>query len=147
DSGQANADSTQFTFVVKPCVKFGPVNGALVPRVSGTCVTAWDMKAGIERNLYHPVKQIGPNGYLADVVAGLAEYQHHPGLRISGIEVPDPGNDGNPSNDRTIIFHLVKPTGDLPFRLGLFPSTPTRGNYPGLPPATGPYYVIPSNLK
>ena len=98
-------DGQTYTFKLKDGIKFGPP----VSRP----ITSKDVLYALER-LAVP-KNGGQYAFYYSVIRGFDDYGAGKATTISGIETPD---------DRTVVFHLTKPTGDFLFRMGM--------------PATGP---------
>jgi peptide/nickel transport system substrate-binding protein len=140
--GQHNADSTVWTYHLKPGLKYGPaLGGTKVPGVTGQPITTADLKYGIER-MFNPSVGAGYAAYYADI-KGASSCKAY-GCNISGIETP---------NARTIVFHLTKPTGDWDLRVSMPGASPVPqryakrwdqtkdSNYDLHVLAEGPYYV------
>ena len=107
-------DELTYTFTLRDGVKFGPPLSREV--------TSKDVEYAFRRIATESL--VAQYGFYYDgVIKGLTEYKEAGGLSkpanakkpIAGIETPD---------DKTIIFHLEKPTGDFLYRVGM--------------PATGP---------
>ena len=94
-----------YTFKLKDGVTFGPP--------LNRPISSADVRYALER-LAVP-KNGGQYAFYYSVIRGFDDYGAGKAKTISGIETPD---------DRTIVFHLTKPTGDFLFRMGM--------------PATGP---------
>src|SRR5262245_49873596 len=94
-----------YTFKLKDGITFGPpVNRP---------ITSADIRFALER-LADP-KNGGQYAFYYSVIRGFDDFGQGKAKTISGIETPD---------DKTIVFHLTKATGDFLFRMGM--------------PATGP---------
>ena len=131
--GQLSDDGLTYTFTLKDGIKFGPpVNREIT---SKDFVTAFDRIANPDIGGFgYPLYYTTITGF-QDVVDGKAK-------TISGIEAPD---------DKTIVFHLDKPTGDFLYRLampaaGPLPEEVTKcftkaGDYGRFGISSGPYMI------
>jgi peptide/nickel transport system substrate-binding protein len=121
-----------YTFHLKPGIMFGPP--------LNRPITSADVAYAFERINSKPlVAQYG--FYFNGVIQGMTGNAPKP-VPISGIQTPDPS---------TIVFHLVKPTGDFLYRLTL-PATapipqevakcfPNAGGYGRDIVSSGPYMI------
>jgi peptide/nickel transport system substrate-binding protein len=143
--GEHNADNTEWTYHLKPGLKYGKgLGGVDVPGVTGQPIKTADIKYAIER-LYNPSVGAGYATYYdniegTDVCKKAQKY----GCELSGIETPD---------DNTIVFHLSKPTGDWDMRMTMPATTPVPQSFASKYDKTkdsdydthvvsnGPYYV------
>lgn len=103
----------------------------------GSPLTSADIKWGLERT-FAPAFA-GGLGYHKSLLAGGSTYTGpFSGNSLDSIETPD---------DRTIVFHLVRPYGDWPWIVSLVSSSPvpkgkgTEANYGQHPIVSGPYQV------
>jgi len=138
---EISSDGTTYTFTIRDGVMFGPP----VSRQ----VTSKDVEYAFRRiGTPSLVAQYG--FYYLGLINGLQEYSDAGGLSkpanadapIAGIETPD---------DKTIIFHLAKPTGDFVYRLAMPAAGPIpeevakcflkSGEYGRFLISTGPYMV------
>ena len=134
---QVSDDGLTYTFTLRDGVKFGPP-------VSRD-VTSKDVAYAFKR--IGTESLVAQYGFYYDVIKGMEEFKKAGGLakkgnEISGIETPD---------DKTIIFHLTKPTGDFNFRLGMSAAGPIpeevakcftkAGEYGRFVVSSGPYMI------
>jgi peptide/nickel transport system substrate-binding protein len=144
-AGQHNADNTQWTYHLKPNLKYGMgLGGVSVPGVTGQPIKTSDIKYAIER-LYNPSVGAGYAFYYDNIVGSAkckkaAAY----GCQLSGITTPD---------QNTIVFNLSKPTGDWDMRMTMPATTPVPqsvaskydktkdSDYDSHVVSNGPYYV------
>ena len=105
DLGQKSPDGLTYTFHLKPGIKFGPpVNRA---------ITSKDVAYAFQRiNTRSLVAQYG--FYFDGVIKGMTGNAAHP-TPVSGISTPGP---------HTIVFHLIRPTGDFRYRLAMPATAP-----------------------
>jgi peptide/nickel transport system substrate-binding protein len=140
--GQHNANSTVWTYHLKPGLKYGPaIGGNSIPGVTGQAITTPDIKYAIER-LFNPSVGNGYATYYKNIKGAPACKSY--GCNIQGIETP---------NATTIVFHLTKPTGDWDLRMTMPGTAPVPqryastwdktkdSDYEGHVLAQGPYYV------
>jgi ABC-type transport system substrate-binding protein len=94
------------------------------PPLASTVIKAQDIVRAIERDLSPTPKQVaGAVGsllgshhfYFVDVIAGAREYTEGKTDTISGLQTPD---------DYTLVVHLLRPAGDLGYRLALPAAAP-----------------------
>jgi peptide/nickel transport system substrate-binding protein len=144
-AGEHNADNTQWTYHLKPGLKYGKgLNGVDVPGVTGQPIKTSDIKYAIER-LYNPSVGAGYAFYYDNLVgADKCKKAAAYGCQISGIETPD---------DNTIVFNLTKPTGDWDMRVTMPATTPVPqsvaskydkgkdSDYDSHVVSNGPYYI------
>jgi peptide/nickel transport system substrate-binding protein len=111
DLGRVSADGLTYTFTLKRGIRFGPP----VSRP----ITSRDVEYAFERMAVSSlVAQYG--FYFEGTIVGMRVHDGGP-RPIPGIETPD---------DRTIVFHLTRPTGDFRYRLTLPATAP-------IPPEVG----------
>jgi peptide/nickel transport system substrate-binding protein len=143
DTGQANADATQWTFTLQDGVKFGPALGGVdVPGVTGKEITSADIRYAIERQFIPSVGAQYPFYY--DIIEGVEDFKSGDADGITGIETP---------NDKTIVFNLTEPAGDWPYRMAMTAGAPVPeswasrydkandSNYDNHFVSSGPYFV------
>lgn len=143
--GEHNADNTQWTYHLRPGLKYGKgLGGVNVPGVTGQPIKAADIKYAIER-LYNPSVGAGYAAYYDDIqgTAKCKKAQAY-GCQISGIQTPD---------DNTIVFNLSKPSGDWDLRMTMPATTPVPqsvaskydktkdSDYDSHVVSNGPYYI------
>jgi len=143
--GEHNADNTQFTYHLRPGLKYGlGLNGENDPGVTGQPIKTQDIKYAIER-LYNPSVGAGYATYYDNLVgAAKCKKAATYGCQISGITTPD---------SNTIVFNLTKPTGDWDLRMTMPATTPVPqsvaskydktkdSDYDSHVVSNGPYYV------
>jgi peptide/nickel transport system substrate-binding protein len=122
-----------YTFKLKRGVTFGPP----VSRP----ITADDVVYAMERIANEDVAAQYPY-YYTPTIEGMAEFASGDARSISGIDTPD---------DRTIVFHLVEPTGDFLYRMAMPAAGPIpreigecfeqAGQYGRYLVSSGPYMV------
>lgn len=127
-----SADGLTWTFTLKEGVRFGPP----VSRE----ITSRDVAYAFER--IGTPSLVAQYGFYYDVIEGMEAFRAGDAKTISGIETPD---------DRTIIFHLTRPTGDFGFRVAMPATGPIpeevagcftkAGEYGRYLVATGPYMI------
>jgi len=140
DEPEITDGDTTYTFTIRDGVKFGPPLDRQV--------TSKDVEYAMRRiGTPSLVAQYG--FYYLGVIKGLQEYSDAGGLTgknadapIAGIETPD---------DKTIIFHLEKPTGDFLYRVAMPAAGPIpqevgkcftkAGEYGRFLISSGPYMV------
>lgn len=139
DLGQVSADGLTITFTLKDGVMFGPpVNRA---------ITSADVAYAFQRmNTESLVAQYG--NYYCGTIVGMTCDAKSPDEPIEGIQTPD---------DKTIVFTLERPTGDLLYRLAMPAATPmpeevagcfTRaGDYGRYLVSSGPYMIMGSDAQ
>jgi peptide/nickel transport system substrate-binding protein len=135
--GESSADAKTWTYKLRPGIKFE----------DGTPVTSKDVKYGVERSLDKDVFVNGPtyfNDFL-DLQGYKSPYKDPTPdkLGLKAIETPD---------DRTIIFHLIKPFGGFDYFAQLPATTPvprakdTGIKYKEHVVSTGPYMFESNEL-
>lgn len=137
DLGQVSADGLTVTFTLKDGVMFGPpLNRA---------ITSADVAYAFQRiNTASLVAQYG--NYYCGTIVGMTCDAKSPDEPISGIATPD---------EKTIVFTLERPTGDLLYRLAMPATAPVppevascftqAGEYGRYVIASGPYMVMGSD--
>lgn len=127
DTGRSSDNGATWTFTLKDGLKFS----------DGTPITSADIKWGTERT-FDPAFAEGL-GYHKTLLAGAGNYTGpFSGASLDSIETP---------NDKTIVFHLVRPFGDWPWIASLISLAPVpkgKGatqDYQTHPVASGPYQV------
>lgn len=141
--GEANEDSTEWTYTIKDGVTYGPaLGGEEVAGVTGEQIVCDDFKYSVER-LFTPSVGAGYPFYY-DIIEGATEFQEGKADEVTGVECVD---------DKTITFRLTKPAGDWDFRMAMPAMTPIPraaaeqydkkedSNYDNNVVATGPYYI------
>ena len=145
DLGEHNADNTQWTYHLRPGLKYGKgLGNVTVPGVTGQPIKTSDIKYAIER-LYNPSVGAGYATYYDNIVGSdKCKKQAAYGCQLSGITTPD---------DNTIVFNLTKPTGDWDMRMTMPATTPVPqsvaskydrtkdSDYDSHVVSNGPYYV------
>ena len=122
-----------YTFHLKSGIRFGPPVGREI--------TSRDVLYALER-IARPANHAA-YGFYYDVIKGLTAYGAGKASTISGIATPNP---------RTIVFHLVRPTGDFLYRLSMPAAGPIPvevarcfegqpGKYGNYLVSTGPYMI------
>jgi peptide/nickel transport system substrate-binding protein len=122
-----------YEFTLKRGISFGPP--------ASRPITADDVVYAMERIANEDVAaQYGY--YYTPVIEGMEEFAAGDARTISGIETP---------NDRTIVFHLVEPTGDFLYRMAMPAAGPIpreigrcfeqAGQYGRYIVSSGPYMV------
>jgi peptide/nickel transport system substrate-binding protein len=135
--GEPSADAKTWTYKLRPGIKFE----------DGTAVTSKDVKYGVERALDKDTFVNGPT-YFNDFLdlKGYKSPYKDPSpdkLGLKAIETPD---------DRTIIFHLIKPFGGFDYFAQLPATTPvprakdTGIKYKEHVVSTGPYMFESNQL-
>src|SRR3954469_7193634 len=123
-------DGLTWTFRLRPVVHYAPA-------CEGTEITAGDYIRSMERAFTHagpaiPWADGGTIGgyvtdsYLAGVIVGVGPFTAGKTDHVAGLQAPDP---------HTLVIHLVRPVGDLGFRvalpgLGPIPANPARPGDP-----------------
>ncbi len=127
DTGRSSNNGATWTFTLKDGLKFS----------DGTPITSADIKWGTERT-FAPAFAEGL-GYHKTLLAGASGYTGpFGGQGLDSIETPD---------DKTIVFHLVRPFGDWPWIASLVSLAPvpkgkgTDASYATSPITSGPYQV------
>lgn len=125
-------DGLTWTFTLKKGVRFGPP----VSRE----ITSRDVAFAFER--IGTPSLVAQYGFYYDVIDGMDAFRAGDAKEIAGIETPD---------DRTIVFHLTRPTGDFGFRVAMPATGPIpeevagcftqAGEYGRYLIATGPYMI------
>lgn len=125
-------DGLTWTFQLRDGVRFGPP----VSRE----ITSSDVAYAFER--IGTPSLAAQYGFYYDVIEGMDAFRAGDAKRISGIETPD---------DRTIVFHLTRPTGDFGFRVAMPATGPIpeevagcfteAGEYGRYLVASGPYMI------
>lgn len=126
---QISPDGKTYTFKLRGDVNFGPP----VSRP----VTSRDIEYAFRRIATKSVNALY-GGYYVGTIKGLVVGDDPGHGGISGIETPD---------DQTIIFHLVRPTGDFLYRLAMAATAPIPEEVAKCFPDAGEYgrYVISSS--
>jgi peptide/nickel transport system substrate-binding protein len=130
---EISSDGLKYTFKLKPNIKWGPP--------LDRNITSKDVAYAFQRiNTAPLVAQYG--FYYFGVVKGMDGKAKSADQKISGIETPD---------DQTIIFHLVKPTGDFLYRVFMPATSPIpeevakcftkAGDYGRYEISSGPYLI------
>jgi peptide/nickel transport system substrate-binding protein len=110
-------DGLTWTFRLKEGIRYAPP-------LAATEVTAADFIRALERTLRPSPKSVAKrigtelgvySHYYLDVIAGAKEFADGQADTISGLEAPD---------DRTLLVHLTRPTGDLGYRFTLAATAP-----------------------
>jgi peptide/nickel transport system substrate-binding protein len=143
DTGEPNVDASEWTYHLRAGVEFGPgIGGAAVPGVTGTQITCDDFKYAFER-LFTPSVGAGYSFYY-EVLQGADAFRTGAASDLTGITCPDP---------ETIVFHLLAPTPDWPYRVSMPATTPVprslaapydqgpRTRYDSHAVFTGPYIL------
>jgi peptide/nickel transport system substrate-binding protein len=128
DLGQVSADGLTITFTLRDGVMFGPP--------LSRPITSADVAYAFQRiNTESLIAQYG--NYYCGTIVGMACDAKSPDEPIEGIETPD---------DKTIIFTLERPTGDLLYRLAMPAATPMPPEVAGCFTAAGDYgrYLVSS---
>jgi peptide/nickel transport system substrate-binding protein len=128
DLGQSNSDYTQWTFTLKPGIKYE----------DGTPISSKDIAYAVSSSLDCDTFSDCPSNYfLGGVLKGSDKVKQ--GQIASGIETPD---------DSTIVFNFSQPFPDMPYYafFPLFSPIPQAAGsklttYQNHPIATGPYMV------
>jgi peptide/nickel transport system substrate-binding protein len=127
DTGRSSDNGATWTFTLKDGLKFS----------DGSPITTADIKWGTERT-FAPAFAEGL-GYHKTLIAGASGYTGpFSGQGLDSIETPD---------DKTIVFHLVRPFGDWPWIASLISLAPvpkgkgTDASYQTAPITSGPYQV------
>lgn len=125
--GEVSADGLTWTFTLKPGIRYAPP-------FQNTVITAADVARALERE-----------GELAEgyqfyysVIDGFEAFEAGKVDSISGLTVPD---------QRTLVVHLTRPSGDLPDLFAMPATAPIpegaldghRGNYERFLVSSGPY--------
>jgi peptide/nickel transport system substrate-binding protein len=94
------------------------------PPLASTEMKAQDIVRAIERDLSPTPKRVqnavgsllgSHNFYFVDVIAGARQFAERKADSISGLQTPD---------DHTLVVHLLRPAGDLGYRLALPAAAP-----------------------
>ncbi|HJP80382.1 MAG TPA: ABC transporter substrate-binding protein [Pseudonocardiaceae bacterium] len=127
DTGRSSDNGATWTYTLKDGLKFS----------DGTPITSADIKWGTERT-FDPAFAEGL-GYHKTLLVGATNYTGpFSGNSLASIETPD---------DKTIVFHLVRPFGDWPWIASLISLAPvpkgkgTGQDYQTHPITSGPYQV------
>jgi peptide/nickel transport system substrate-binding protein len=137
DLGQVSADGLTITFTLKDGVMFGPP--------LSRPITSADVAYAFQRiNTESLIAQYG--NYYCGTIVGMTCDAKSPDEPIEGIETPD---------EKTIVFTLERPTGDLLYRLAMPAATPmppevagcftTAGDYGRYLVSSGPYMIMGSD--
>ncbi len=103
---EVSEDGLTYTFTLKEDARFGPpVNRA---------ITSQDIGYAFER-MESPEVGAPYKFYFESAIEGMIEFGAGSSDEISGIETPD---------ERTIVFHLLRPTGDFLYRLAMPAAAP-----------------------
>lgn len=143
--GQDNAENTRWTYHLRPGLEYGKgLGGVDVAGVTGQPIQTSDIKYAIER-LYNPAVGAGYPFYYDDIVgASRCKRAATYGCHIAGIKTP---------NHNTIVFNLIKPTGDWDMRMAMPATAPVPqrvasrydrsrdSNYDSHVVSNGPYYI------
>jgi peptide/nickel transport system substrate-binding protein len=127
DLPEVSEDGLTYTFRLRDGVRFGPpVNREITSR---------DVAYAFER--IGTPDLVAQYGFYYTVIEGMAEFSEGMTDTISGIETPD---------DKTIVFHLVAPAGDFPYRVAMPATAPIPEEVAGCFTKAGEYgrYVIAS---
>ena len=129
---QVSDDGLTWTIRLRKGLRYGPP-------FEDTEIVAADFVRALER-LGDP--ELPPSGYppYFEVIEGFGEFQAGTTDRISGIETPD---------SYTLVIHLTEPSGDLPYRFTLPPTSPIPEGAPDghdddyirFLVSTGPYMI------
>ena len=118
---EISQDRLTWTFRLRRGLHYGPP-------MAHTEIKAQDIVRALERDLSPSprlaAKAIGPNlgsyrFYYVGVIAGAQEYAEGKADTISGLQTPD---------DHTLVVHLLRPAGDLGYRLALPAAAPIPPN-------------------
>jgi peptide/nickel transport system substrate-binding protein len=127
DLGTVSADKLTWTFKMKTGIRYA----------DGSEVKVDDLAYAIKRSFAHDLFANGPTYQLSYFKDGdTYKGPYASGDSYAGVETPDAS---------TLVIHLVRPFGDLPFYLSFPMFTPipkakdTKENYKNAPLATGPY--------
>jgi peptide/nickel transport system substrate-binding protein len=127
DTGRSSDNGATWTFTLKEGLKFS----------DGTPITTADIKWGTERT-FAPAFAEGLGYHKTLLVGGPTYTGPFSGQELSSIETPD---------DKTIVFHLLRPFGDWPWIASLISLAPvpkgkgTDQSYQTSPITSGPYQV------
>jgi peptide/nickel transport system substrate-binding protein len=132
-----SADGLRWTFTLKDGIRFGPP----VSRE----ITSRDVAYAFER-IGTPTLA-AQYGFYYDAIEGMGAFAAGDAQAISGIETPD---------ERTIVFHLTRPTGDFGYRVAMPATAPVpeeiarcfteAGEYGRFVIASGPYMIEGSDV-
>ena len=128
DTGRVSPDGLVWTFTLKPGIRWGPPLDR--PIISA------DVEFAFRR--IETASLVAQYGFYYDgTIVGMDGPLKAMPDDIEGIETPD---------ERTVVFHLVRPTGDFQHRLALPASAPVPGEVAGCFRRAGLYgqYVISS---
>jgi peptide/nickel transport system substrate-binding protein len=123
--GQHNADFTQWTYKIKPGVKWE----------DGTQVTSKDYKYGMERVFAQDVINGGPSSYFLALLKNDSNYKgpyKDKNGDLSGVTTPD---------DNTIVYKLKSSYADFDYLMTLSISGPVKSTEGG-PSAKGATYTL-----
>jgi peptide/nickel transport system substrate-binding protein len=130
---EVSADGKTYTFTLKDGIRFAPP----VSRE----ITSQDIKYSFDRLANPDIGSFGYPGYY-EVIEGFTDVADGKAKTVSGIETPD---------DKTIVFHLTKPTGDFPYRVAMAAAAPIpeevakcftkAGDYGRYVISSGPYMI------
>lgn len=127
DTGRSSDNGATWTFTLKDGLKFS----------DGTPITTADIKWGTERT-FAPAFAEGLGYHKTLLVGGPSYTGPFSGQSLDSIETPD---------DKTIVFHLLRPFGDWPWIASLISLAPvpqgkgTDASYATNPITSGPYQV------
>lgn len=132
---EVSDDGLTYTFTLKEEARFGPP----VDRT----ITSEDIVYAFERMESSEV-EAPYKFYFENAIEGMVEFGAGRADEISGIDTPD---------DRTIVFSLVRPTGDFLYRLAMPAAAPIPREVADCVPrnfgrhlvASGPYMIAGSN--
>ena len=130
---EISEDQLTYTFEIDPSARFGPP----VSRP----ITSEDVAYAFER-MATPEVGAQYSFYFASAIEGFRELEQGEATSISGIETPD---------EKTVVFRLLRPTGDFLLRLGMPAAAPIPKELAGCLPegstygrhlvASGPYMI------
>jgi peptide/nickel transport system substrate-binding protein len=134
DMGTHNADYTQWTYTLKPGIKWS----------DGTPLTPMDVKYGLERLWATDVINGGPSSYF---IQGIKAPKNYAGPYKNGDN-----NVGITTTATTITFNLTGPNADFDYLMAMAASAPvpykkeggpgfTGANYTKHPLSTGPFMI------
>ena len=134
DMGTHNADYTQWTYTLKPGIKWS----------DGTAVTPMDIKYGVERLFATDVINGGPSSYF---ISGIKAPKNYAGPYKDGDD-----NVGITTTATTITFNLTGPNADFDYLMAMSAWAPvpykveggpgfTGANYTKHPLSTGPFMI------
>ncbi|MFY9586590.1 MAG: ABC transporter substrate-binding protein [Actinomycetota bacterium] len=113
DTGAISADGLTYSYRLREGIRYQP------QMAGGRAIRSEDIRYAIERGFRSSVANPYVDLYFAGL-EGAAEFKAGKAAHISGIDVGDP---------RAIVFHLLKPAGDFPYRLALPITAPVPEEY------------------